>query len=524
MKNTKTAPTLRVKLSSLFDVKFTKIYFTKEVISITLRFMKKTTLCVIIILIVSCQKTLDIETEPSGAKIYYNGIEFNSPAELEYSGNSNLLIKKEFYKDIKYTAEETKLLLTNKNNIKLTPKLYLLKITNRNELMDITINGEKAKYRIELPHGEHQIEIKREGYFTFKQTISIPDTNELNPQLIEIYILKEIPKGISDIKINNDKIYLNTEFYILNNTNRFEPGYIPTKISFKYNDLLIDTTLHNMYIKNRVLNLQLILDEFINEDKNKPKVIIESDWIKEFESPFHLKKLFSGPTGFENMPDVLIKGDNKIIQKPLNLFPHLSIANPTSAVIGAYFIAKSGDFEKKYEITSEFYNSNIDEMYAGEEYNPDGIYTKQKFLKIDNLDLDAPFNNAEIECYLYINNIVTDSVKLKVNKDVYNKFGDTSYGVYSDLRESIFYQSKNPSKIHYLYSDESRSGEFLIIYMSKNREYIPIYTYKIGDVSSTPAKILLEENDSNNYFILITKDLSNIENWYARQFKYFTDK
>lgn len=477
----------------------------------------------LISMILSCQKTLIIDTEPKNSRILYNGSVFRTPVELEIVEDSELTIRKEHYKEITFNSNEVKKLKKNKNPIQLIPIKYLLKINNRIDAMQVYINGEKAPIRIELPFGDHNIKIKREGYFDFNAVVSITETKEIQPKLEKKYFLKYIPNEVSNIKIDNKDILLNTAFPINFDTFTFNAEYSSPIISFNYKNKKIHTKLHKKYIDNSELKLQKIIDEY-TLSTNMPQIKVESDWIKEYESKTHIKRLFSSPTGFESMPDNLIEGDNKIISKPLNLFPHLSIANPTSDLIGSYFIAKSGKSEKKYEITAEFYNSNLDEMYAGEEYNPDGIYTKQKFLKIDNLNLDAPYNNAEIECYLYIDNKITDSTKLIVNEDVYNKFGDTSYGVYSKLRNSIFLNNKTSSRIHYLYADKSRSGEFLIIYMSKNREYIPIQTYKIGEVSSTPTKIILDESDTNNYFILITKDLSKIENWYVRQLKYFTNK
>lgn len=476
--------------------------------------MKNVLLLLLLLFTIGCNSSkIKISTNPAGSTISYDSITETTPVEINIEEDKTYLIQQEGYNSKNISGSELLSLKQKEIVIELNKRKYPVSfdVTSNSE---IYLNNHLQKNKnLYIEQGTHKVVVKRPGFWDFTTTIDVPETNSVTPSWKRSYIIKTIPESVTNLTLNSKIVPINK---------RFDIKRVPAIMEFKLNGIKINTLLQNGNITSEgVVKIDEILDKYNQIMPNNREIDITSSWVNDLDTPPLLSNLILPATGFEDVPDS-ITGENRLITSPLYYYSHISIANPTEDIIGATVTVHYNKHEKTYHITEDFYTNNLKKTYTNQSVAPD--YMKQEFLKIDDLNIDAPFNRGVLNITLSGSRIKEDMVELEIGKDIKRRVGDNRYGVYSQKLSNIFEDNiKKPSDTHYLYADKSLEDHYLIIYQVDNSIYKPVKINYLQGIDEKPAEIKLS-NTLYNYFVLIIDDISSIKNWSVFSLKMLKSK
>ena len=137
------------------------------------------------------KSSVNITTRPAGAVITMETGEILGSTPLRTSlprGTHILMITKEGFEPLEYAIEVTRRKRKNRFRIALDPIVAIDVVLGDDSIngAEIYVDGEKvgtAPSMIELERGEHQIEIRKQGYMTYEEFVELEGLHEIEASL-----------------------------------------------------------------------------------------------------------------------------------------------------------------------------------------------------------------------------------------------------------------------------------------------------------------------------------------------------
>ena len=473
----------------------------------------------------SCSNRILITTTPSEVEIEIGEKAYTSPKRVTIQPDTLIKFSKDGYID--RILRGTKLLATDNRTINIVMehiKYTLFLDINSTHNLTVSSAGQIFEKPYSIPMGEYKFTFSKDNYFSQDIVVNLDQNKKILVNLIKKYEYINIPNDILSFTINGIEYDIDEPFPI-----KDPPSYKPIFVEFYKSDESFSIGLTNNDYYMNIIDLQKLISEtvFFNNNFENNEINIESSWIQICEESNNLRYLEMVATGFGGNYEGETR-TNSIVRNPQHYLPNVSIINPTESIIGSTVIVSMNNEENKYFITDEFYRENLKNVYTTTYSGTREINKKQEYLKIDNYNFNAPFNNSTISVKLIKEDRVIDETLLTAGKDknINKVTGDYDYHLYNSPRNNFFYNSKSVnSNQKYLYVDPKLSNNYLIIYKKEldSDKYVPIGLYKSSKITEEPALITFKNSTNSIYFVYMIRNLNEISDLAIFDFKSFNN-